>query len=134
MSPNANRTEKSIVGVTDPTTIKRAQWEAFEFDLEAPGLIRVTNASHSEPDDHSYLVNVENGEPVACQCRAFQYNGGPCKHCVAIAIREPVLKAADEPLTADGGSTCPHDHPDCEGLESGRERPELCWECWEASQ
>lgn len=39
MSAKTSRTENSIVGEADPKTIKRSQYEAFEFDLEAPGLI-----------------------------------------------------------------------------------------------
>lgn len=33
-----------------------------------------------------------------------------------------------EPETEDVG--CPHDHPDCEGADANRERPVLCFDCW----
>ena len=103
MSKQTRRTENSIVNDADAKTVKRAQWEAFEFAVEAPGLIRISNGSYSDPENHSYIVNVENGEPVACECKAFQYNDGPCKHLLAVAIREPVLKAAQTVPIPDGG-------------------------------
>ncbi len=42
----------------DAPTAKRAQYEAFEFALEAPGLLRVTNGSYGDDEkaDHSYTV------------------------------------------------------------------------------
>ncbi len=89
----------------DASTAKRAQWEAFEFTLEAPGLVRVTNGSYGDDsENHSYRVNVENGIPVACECKADTYQKGACKHRVAVAIRGPVLSAgAHTPVVADGG-------------------------------
>ena len=83
----------------DAQTAKRAAYEAFEFDLEAPGLVRVTNGSYGDDaENHSYLVNVEGGVPSACECKAFEYgNGKACKHMTAVAIREPVLEAARTP-------------------------------------
>lgn len=88
----------------DEKTAKRAQYEAFEFELEAPGIIKVVNGSHPEDelDDHTYRVDIEDGVPTACECKAFEYHPGDCKHMVAVAIREPVLAAAtDAPTPAD---------------------------------
>lgn len=62
---------------------------------------------------------------------------------VMIAARERVA-ARRAGVATDGGQLvesetetgaeietgCPNDHPDCEGID-GRERPVLCWECWE---
>jgi len=112
-------------------TSKRVAWESWEFTVEAPHLIRVTNASYGfEKADHSYLVGVEarDGVPVPaeCECPADMYNEEyDCKHKVALAaVGGPVvLEAAtkvpttrDEPkrsnastvadkLRADGGVT-----------------------------
>lgn len=81
----------------DATTAKRAQWEAFEFDLEAPGLVRVRNGSYgADAEEHTYRVNVEDGVPTACECPADTYGDGACKHRLAVAIRAPVLAAASE--------------------------------------
>ena len=106
----------------DAQTVKRAQYEAFEFDLEAPGLVRVRNGSYGdEADEHTYRVTVENGVPVSCTCKADEYGSGACKHRVAIAIREPVLAAASASgpdgkcALADGGAVVDSETP-------GRER------------
>jgi hypothetical protein len=105
----------------------------------------VTNNSHADPDEHSYLVNVEGGAPVVCDCPAFRHQDGPCKHLVAVAIREPVLQAAqdDQSTAMNGGGAIVKDdqngdqslcnHPDCQyGMDV--DRPILCWEHWEMSQ
>ena len=107
----------------DAKIAKRASWEAFEFTLIGGGDVEVVNTSHEEPSEHSYTVHVEGGIPSDCTCPAFEYQNGPCKHQVAVAIREPVLEAATaEPtLKADGGVTV-------EGIESdhSEERPDDC--------
>lgn len=89
-SPSA---KSELVEQADEKTVKRAQWESFSFELEAPGMVLVTNDSYDD-DGHSYLVNVETDVPVACECKAFEYGDGSCKHMIAVAIREPVLMAA----------------------------------------
>lgn len=134
MSPNANRTEKSIVREADAKTVKRAQYEAFEFELDAPGLVTVINASHKNPADHSYLVNVETDTPVACECKAFQYRDGPCKHMVAVAIRQPVLMAAQTVVIPDGGTdvdACKNSQTGCCG-PYGDDLP--CFECFQSQK
>lgn len=85
-------------------TAKRVGWEAFEFTVESPHLVRVTNASYGvEKDDHSYLVGVEERDglpvPAECGCKADQYRDDyDCKHKVALAtVAGPVvLNAAVE--------------------------------------
>lgn len=85
-------------------TAKRVGWEAFEFAIESPHLVRVTNASYGiEKDDHSYLVGVEECDglpvPAECGCKADQYRDDyDCKHKVALAtVAGPVvLNAAVE--------------------------------------
>lgn len=78
-----------------PETGKRAQYESFEFSLEAPGLVLVRNSSWENPDDHEYRVNVVDGIPTVCECPADKHHAGACKHRVAVAIRLPVLMAAN---------------------------------------
>jgi hypothetical protein len=72
-------------------TAKRVGWEQFEFAIESPHLVRVTNASYGcEKDEHSYLVGIEDRGgllvPAECDCPADQYNEEyACKHRVALA-------------------------------------------------
>lgn len=128
----------------DVTTrvLKRAQYEAFAFELAADGVV-VRNESHADPTDHEYLVAVTDGIPATCECPADERFEGACKHRVAVAIREPILAAATrEQVAADGGiaadvdneepapddDTTDDDRPDdctCEDLRG--EFP--CWPC-----
>jgi hypothetical protein len=45
---------------TDETAQKRAQWEQFDFDVEAPGMVEVANESHDNPAEHHYIVTVDD--------------------------------------------------------------------------
>ncbi|WP_245634245.1 SWIM zinc finger family protein [Halalkalicoccus paucihalophilus] len=128
----------------DASTSKRAQYEAFDFELEAPGLVTVRNESHENADEHSYRVNVEDGIPVACECPSDTYHEGACKHRVAVAIREPVLAAAtdyksteEQEVATDGGTTVERlglgqqveDRPsDCDCIPTFEDLP--CWPCY----
>ena len=82
-------------------TARRVGWEAFEFSIETPHLVRVTNASYGfEKADHSYLVGVENRDgvlvPAECECKADRYDDDhDCKHKVALAtVGGPVVLQA----------------------------------------
>lgn len=120
----------------DATIEKRASWEAFEFTLLDSGEVEVVNFSHDEPSEHTYTVSVEGGIPAYCSCPAFEYQDGPCKHQVAVAIREPVLEAASEEptLKPDGGTvveveTDSDERPDdCECSPHFDQLP--CWPCY----
>lgn len=133
MSTQASSTEngidcKQLIEEADPKTIKRAEWEAFEFEMKAPGIVRVINGSHKNPEDHSYLVNVENGVPVACECPDFEYDNGPCKHTVAVAIREPVIEAATRPVMAEGGVTETNEDDSYDGRQKALTANEIACE------
>lgn len=130
---------------------KRAQNEEMEFDVPTAGVVVVTNVSH----DSAHSVNVEDGVPVGCSCKADQYHQGACKHRVAVAINAPVLEAAsasrsdgtEKRALADGGTVVSEtkppesdvetthadgcENPECEGLASDADRPLLSFECWE---
>jgi hypothetical protein len=125
------------------TTAKRAQWEAFDFELLEVGAVRVTNNSHADPDEHTYEidVDVETGRAVRCSCPADEYHDGPCKHRVAVENTPAVLAAAsglvdatDDPapdVATDGGTVLEPDASDDDGDD---ERPDDC-EChpdWDA--
>jgi hypothetical protein len=103
MSANDSTAEKSIVNELNfgAKTSKRVTWEAWEFSVESPHLVRVTNASYGfEKDDHSYLVGVEDRDgvlvPAECECPADKYNEEyDCKHKVALAtVGGPVVLKA----------------------------------------
>ena len=73
---------------------KRAQWEAMEFRLGAPGAVRVENASYgAESNGHVYVVTVEAGEAVECTCPADEYQE-KCKHRYAAEDQAVILDAA----------------------------------------
>lgn len=136
-------------------TAKRAGWEAFEFAVEGPHLVRVTNASYGyEKADHSYLVGVEDRDgllvPAECECPADKYNEEyACKHRVACATTAGpvVLQAAvdycieegeqsesttvADQLRADGGEIaeeCPEGDETCDG-PGGESFP--CYDCYD---
>jgi hypothetical protein len=108
----------------DEQVQKRAQWEAFNFTVLGEGDVEVVNASHEDPEDHTYTVHVESGIPSDCTCPAWEYQPGACKHMLAVAIREPVLEAAtrEQPVRADGGVTLDSFGDD----DAADDRPEDC--------
>ncbi len=115
------------LGVSDNKVVKCAQYEAFEFELTAPGIVTVRNGSYADPENHEYRVNVKGGIPVCCECPADVHHDEPCKHRVAIAIRQPVLTAATERPVTDGGPLRPDD---CSCWSVDQELP--CFPCFNA--
>ncbi|EJN57393.1 SWIM zinc finger family protein [Halogranum rubrum] len=115
--------------------VKRAQYEAFEFEC-CDGGIRVRNCSHAEPATHEYHVAVDDGIPVACECPADAKYSSACKHRVAVAIRTPLLDAVATQAVADGGTvvsdgnTAESDECDCADLGDGFP----CWECYQTGK
>ena len=76
------------------TVEQRARWEAMEFEVRAPGVVRVENVSYGdESDEHVYLVLVEDGATVECTCPADRYQD-KCKHRHAVEDHDVVLSAA----------------------------------------
>ncbi|MCU4802430.1 SWIM zinc finger domain-containing protein [Halobacteria archaeon HArc-gm2] len=125
--------------------LKRAQYEAFEFEL-LDADVRIRNTSHAVPADHEYLVTIEDGLPVDCTCPADANYEYACKHRVAVAIRRPIIDFAnDVQLLADGGTRPQLDEsssdytqrvdseePDCECDQLPNDFP--CWECVRAGR
>lgn len=116
MTDNVSTADKSIVAELNygKKTAKRVGWESFEFAVEGPHLVRVTNASYGfEKADHSYLVGVEDRDsllvPAECECPADKYNEEyDCKHKVALAtVGGPIVlqAAVDCPITGDSENT-----------------------------
>ncbi|WP_332897147.1 SWIM zinc finger family protein [Haladaptatus sp. CMSO5] len=115
-------------------SLKRAQYEAFEFSLTNRGVL-VRNGSYADPENHEYLVTVTNGSPVACTCPANARFKGACKHRLAVAIRAPILQAAQkvERIMADGGAVEPTSS--AEPVECEMCLEEIpCWECYRSGK
>ena len=72
---------------------KRALWEAFEFTLLSPGIMRVENRSYGdESKNHRYGVAATRSEVVGCTC-TFAKRADTCKHQIAVE-NEPAAFAA----------------------------------------
>ncbi|QCJ45885.1 SWIM zinc finger family protein [Haloprofundus sp. MHR1] len=112
--------------------LDRAQYEPLCFSL-LDGDVLVRNERYTDPENHEYRVQIENGVPIACECPADEKYPGACKHRVAVAIRSVVVDAAVEmQALADGGSVrastryeTDESSCDCEQLSNGFP----CWEC-----
>lgn len=131
MTANTSAADKSIVTELDFTsrTGKRVAWETWEFTIEGPYLVRVTNAAYGYlKDDHQYTVGVAERDgqiiPAECECPADLHHDSDCKHKIALAAcggvtvmqaavdyepsgdtkaRQNVSTAADK-LRTDGGT------------------------------
>jgi hypothetical protein len=68
------------------TAQNRAQAEQFSFDVDAPGLVEVTNESHENPADHQYTVSIDDvtKELMACTCPHHVHRNAFCKHMAAV--------------------------------------------------
>jgi len=130
-----NRTALEHLDYT-PRTLKRVEWESWEFTVIGPHLIEVTNASYGfEKDDHSYTVGVAVRDGVAvpseCECPADIHHDTDCKHKTALAIvgGPTVLNAAVDfegsspvlGVATDGGC-------ECDG------HPLPCFDCYSAGR
>ncbi|WP_190303868.1 SWIM zinc finger family protein [Haladaptatus sp. R4] len=109
----------------DETAQKRAQWEQFSFDVDAPGLIEVTNESHENPAEHQYTVSIDDvtEELMACTCPHHVHRNAFCKHMTAVenATDDGTLEAFPSEDNEDDAE--PEDC-DCEGLGDFP-----CWPC-----
>ncbi|WP_266083383.1 SWIM zinc finger family protein [Haladaptatus caseinilyticus] len=108
----------------DQTPQNRAQAEQFSFDVDAPGLVEVTNESHENPEENQYTVSIDDvtEKLMACTCPHHAHRNAFCKHMAAVehATDDGMLDAFS---SKDDDDTEP-DNCDCEGLG---ELP--CWPC-----
>ncbi|WP_227377991.1 SWIM zinc finger family protein [Haladaptatus halobius] len=109
----------------DETAQKRAQWEQFTFDVEAPGMVDVTNESHENPAEHQYTVSIDDvtNELMACTCPHHLHRTAFCKHMAAVdnATDDGTLDIFSSNNGEDGAE--PADC-DCDGLNGFP-----CWPC-----
>jgi len=111
MTANDTAAKERIVSHLDftPRTSKRVTWEQFEFTIEGPHLVRVTNASYGFlKDEHSYTVGVAERDgqllPAECDCPADLHHDTDCKHKVALGLcgGSVVMQAAADYNPASG--------------------------------
>ncbi|MCO8256786.1 SWIM zinc finger domain-containing protein, partial [Haladaptatus sp. AB618] len=108
----------------DETAQKRAQWEQFSFDVDAPGLIEVTNESHENPEDHQYTVSIDDvtEELMACTCPHHVHRNAFCKHMAA--VENATDDGTIEAFPSEDDNDAEPDNCDCEGLGDFP-----CWPC-----
>jgi hypothetical protein len=80
---------------TDART-RRAATKSMTTHLEAPGLIRVYTCSGDGQD--GYLVDAIEG---VCECPAFRYQDGKCKHICRVEMELGEREIPDLPGRSD---------------------------------
>ena len=115
-------TKQSVALEADETAQNRAQADQFAFDVDAPGLIKVTNERHETPAAHQYTVSIDDvtNDLMACTCPHHVHRNAVCKHMAAV-----------EHATDDGTLDAFHteddaelENCDCDGLDGFP-----CWPC-----
>jgi DUF1680 family protein len=98
---------------------KRAQYERMQFTVCENGYVNVCNQSHNDDSDHTYSVEVNDGEATGCSCPHAIHRGAHCKHQVAVENSPIVLssaQAASHVVMTDGGTEddrfLPPEHPE----------------------
>ena len=85
----------------------------------ATGHVNVCNRSHNDDKNHTYSVEVADGEAVGCSCPHAVHRGATCKHMIAVQNSPIVVSsasAATAPVATDGGEDTITD-------DEGDERP-----------
>ncbi|WP_435158696.1 SWIM zinc finger family protein [Haladaptatus sp. DFWS20] len=116
-------TKQSAARGADVTAQNRAQAEQFSFDVDAPGLVEVTNESHENPEENQYTVSIDDvtEKLMACTCPHHVHRNAFCKHMAAVegATDDGTLHA----FPSRDDDTEPEDC-DCENLGDFP-----CWPC-----
>jgi len=101
---------------------KRAEYEQFNMVVlneEGSGYVNIRNSSYSN-GNHTYSVEVSDGETVGCSCPHHQHRDAHCKHQVAVEQSPIVLSSVAATqvgrVATDGGQD--------ESEESDREETE----------
>jgi hypothetical protein len=117
MSNETSGTENGVASVDE----KRAQFERMEHTVCPNGYVNVANLSHNDDSNHTYSVEVRNGEAVSCSCGHAVHRGAHCKHQISVEQNPIVLHSADAARTnnvaTDGGNG--------RGEITGSEAPDL---------
>ncbi|WP_231188638.1 SWIM zinc finger family protein [Haladaptatus sp. DYF46] len=125
----------------DETAQNRAQAEQFSFDVDAPGLLTVTNESYENPEDHQYTVSIDDvtEELMACTCPHHVHRNAFCKHMAAVenVIDDGTLNAfpSDDERTSgpytgyDKYGNVDHTYWMCEGCGAEATRKDALTDC-----
>lgn len=78
---------------------KRAVHENIEM-LPREGHVLVRNASHENPEEHEYRVEIGIcGDAASCTCPDYEHRREPrgelCKHMKRVQLADPVREAAN---------------------------------------
>ena len=107
---------------------RRAEWEEFQFTVCETGHVNVCNRSHNDDKNHTYSVEVTDGEATGCSCPHAVHRGAHCKHQVAVENSPIVLSSASatgatREVATDGGETITDDDGDERPAQS--EKPDM---------
>ena len=124
MSKNETSEQESGESIDE----KRAQYERMQFTVCANGYVNVCNESHNDDTNHTYSVEVTDGEAVDCSCPHHVHRGVTCKHMIAVSNSPIVLSSASatgatREVVTDGGETITDDDGDERPAQS--EKPDM---------
>lgn len=66
--------------------LKTIEEKGFVWLEERDDVVRAVCKSSSRPFSHLVIIDYNEGQ-MSCECEAFTYNDGPCKHIVAVSAR-----------------------------------------------
>lgn len=91
-----NQNEPEAENGDEPTVDeRRAEWEEFQFTVcPEVGYVNVANLSHGDANDHTYSVEVTDGEATGCSCPHAVHRGVHCKHQIAVENSPITLSSA----------------------------------------
>jgi hypothetical protein len=109
---------------TIETAPKRAHWEQFAFDVDAPRLINVTNECHDNPAAHQYTVSIDDvtEDLMACTCSHHVHRTAFCKHMAAV-------ETATDDGTLDAFPSDDDDETEPNGCDCAGLGDFPCWPC-----
>ena len=79
------------------------------------GYVNVCNESHNDDSNHTYSVEVNDGEATGCSCPHAVHRGAHCKHQIVVEnspIVVSIASAATAPVVTDGGKSTITDDDD----------------------
>ena len=101
-----NTNEASGQESSESVDEKRAQYERMQFTVCENGYVNVCNQSHNDDKNHTYSVEVTDGEATGCSCPHAVHRGAHCKHQIAVENSPIVVSTASAttaPVATDGG-------------------------------
>ncbi|WP_232423925.1 lamin tail domain-containing protein [Haladaptatus paucihalophilus] len=98
------------------TAQNRAQAEQCAYDVDALGLIDITNESYENPTAHQYTVSTDDvtDELMACTCPHHVHRNAFCKHIAAVETATD--DGTHEAFPSEDDNESEPDNCDCAGL------------------